>query len=165
MGSMAGRNGVMKHGAAESGRTCLRQQSTVPVRWGQALSMQCDAPRGRERGQIKAAAEQRGRFRCDRMRCDAMRSVVYIGSAPAWAGTRHRGKYLARQLGPGAGSRSSQWRMRYWAGVLEAAGGARSKNKRGPSNDRVRNAGCAQAWRAAATLCACCAGREPEGSN
>jgi hypothetical protein len=54
MGSMAGRNGVMKHGAAENGKTCLYQQSTVPVRWDQALPMQRDAPRGRERGQGKS---------------------------------------------------------------------------------------------------------------
>lgn len=60
-------------------------------------------------------------------RCDAIGGLYR--SAPAWAGTRHRGKYLARQLGPGAGSRSSQWRMRYWAGVLEAAGGAEAKTR------------------------------------
>lgn len=75
--------------------------SIVPVRWDQALPMQCDAPRGRERGQVGNAAEQRGRFRCDRMRCDAMRSVVYIGQrrrgqvpvtvASTWQGSWGRG--------------------------------------------------------------------------
>lgn len=56
-----------------------------------------------------------------------MRSMVYIGQSRRGQVPVTVTSTLARQLGPGAGSRSSQWRMHYWAGVLEEAGGAKNQ--------------------------------------
>lgn len=67
-------------------------------------------------------------MRPNALRCDAIDGLYR--SEPAWAGTRHRSKYLARQLGPGAGSRSARWRMHYWAGVLERLEGPKIKNQK-----------------------------------
>lgn len=68
-------------------------------------------------------------MRPNALRCDAIgglyRFSAGVGRYPSpW-------QVPSKAAGAGAGSRSSQWRMRYWAGVLEAAGGARSKNKKG----------------------------------
>jgi hypothetical protein len=103
---------------------------TVPVRWDQALSMQCDAPKGRERGQegeLRLSKEaDSDATECAAMRCDRWFISVSAGVGRYPSPWQVPGKVA----GAGAGARcSSQWRMRYWAGVLWEAGGARVKNK------------------------------------
>jgi hypothetical protein len=77
----------------------------------------------------KAAAEQEADS--DATECAAMRCDRWFISVSAGVG-RYPSPWQVPSKAAGAGGwfAQLQWRMRYWAGVLEAAGGARSKKTR-----------------------------------